>query len=159
MPVAPPARPSALIIAGLDIYSLSELALSADGKRLVVTNSRDAAVAKQDGGGIGAGRDAAAAGSPAAGVNSSGSPSSAARGGPPQGLLGGQNAQSRVAVSSSSPSSSAVPLVPRRHMTQLLRSLGIDGGEEAGGGGEVGTVASAAARAEKVRERERERER
>lgn len=134
---------------GLDINNLSELALSQDGKRLIVTNADDKEnVAVSNLNGVVADRGAPT-GTPALDLQApSTSSSSSARNVPPQPLLNGQYSASRVAVSSfSSSSSSRVPLVRRRHMALLLRFHGVGGG---GGNGGVDTPTSAAINDNKV---------
>lgn len=118
---------------GLDIYSLKELALSQDGKRLIVTNPGDEQEEIQDAEDDDVvGYNNGAAG-PRGSLSSNGTdmhPSSSARNTPPQRLHGGRT----TTATFSSSSSSAAPLVPRRHMALLLRLHGKHGGR--GGDGD-----------------------
>lgn len=120
-----------------------QLALSPDGTRLVLKNTDD--------GGKGAVTLGDLNGTPALdlqGSSTSASSSSSARNAPPHSVLGGHHSASRGAVSSyssSSPYSSRVPLVRRRHVAFLLRSHGAPGGD-----GGLYTPTAAAVNAKKV---------
>lgn len=102
--------------AGLDLNNISELALSPDGKRLIVTN-------------------AAADDNKNVAVSDLSTPASNA---PTQPLLISQHSASRVAVSPSSSYPSRVLLVRQRHMALLLRTHGGGGGD-----GDVDTTTAA----------------
>lgn len=152
--------------AGLDISNLSELALSPDGERLIVTNlaSDDqenlAALSDLNGSVAAAGRGAPPAGTTAglggqasskSTSKSSSSPSSS-RNAPARPLLGGQRSAGQAAVSScqSSPSSTRLPLVRRKHVALLLRSHGLGGGGGDSNSCGVDTPTAAAVYSEKV---------
>ncbi|CAN0010309.1 unnamed protein product [Ectocarpus sp. 12 AP-2014] len=122
---------------GLDLDVLSELSLSADGERLIVTNTADGENAA-------AVSDISESGPGSIAANSSAAPSRRARGSAVDSSYasGGRSKTRRYGdgtpPSSSSPSSSAVvPLVPKRHMDFLLRCHSREKSSSGGGGGGV----------------------
>ncbi|CBJ31520.1 conserved unknown protein [Ectocarpus siliculosus] len=118
---------------GLDLDVLSELSLSADGERLIATNTADGENAA-------AVSDISESGSGSIAANSSAAPNGRARGSAVDWSYasGGRSKTRRYGdvtpPSASSSSSAVVPLVPKRHMDFLLRCH-IRGKSSSGDGG------------------------
>ncbi|CAB1106755.1 unnamed protein product [Ectocarpus sp. CCAP 1310/34] len=124
---------------GLDLDVLSELSLSADGERLIVTHTADQENAA-------AVSDISESGSGSIAANSSAAPYRRARGSAVDSSYasGGRSKTRRYgdatppsSSSSSSSSSAVVPLVPKRHMGFLLRCHNREKSSSGGGGGGV----------------------
>ncbi|CAM9950646.1 unnamed protein product [Ectocarpus sp. 4 AP-2014] len=121
---------------GLDLDVLSELSLSADGERLIVTNTADGENAA-------AVSDIFESGSGSIAASSSAAPNGRARGSAvDSSYASGGRSKTRRSIdatppSSSSSSSAVVPLVPKRHMEFLLRCHNREKSSSGGGGGGV----------------------